>query len=260
MERIARSFARGKAFIGFITAGDPSIEASEEFALALEKAGADIIELGIPFSDPIAEGPVIQEANVRALAAGATVEKVFALAGRIRAKSDVPLVFLSYFNPVFRCDCDAFFARCRETGVDALIVPDLPFEEQDDALEAAAAHGVSLISLIAPTSEDRVAAIAARSRGFLYVVSSMGVTGARSEIKTDLEHIITAARSHTKTPCAVGFGINTPEQAAAVARIADGVIVGSAIVSIIAEHGAAAAAPLSAYAAAIKAAIAGATF
>ena len=200
---------------------------------------------------------MIQEANVRALAAGATVEKIFGLAGRIRAKTGVPLVFLSYFNPVFRYGCDAFFARCRETGVDGLIVPDLPFEEQDEARGAAAAHGVALISLVAPTSEDRIAAIAARSTGFLYIVSSMGVTGARSEIKTDLESIIAAARAHTKTPCAVGFGINTPEQAAAIAHTADGVIVGSAIVSIIAEHGAAAAAPLSAYAAAIKAAITG---
>ncbi|MDR2467942.1 MAG: tryptophan synthase subunit alpha [Spirochaetaceae bacterium] len=255
MKRIERAFTQDKVFIGFITAGDPSLEASEEFVLALEKGGADLIELGIPFSDPIAEGPVIQAANVRALSAGVTVEKIFALVERLRLKTEIPLVFLTYFNPVFRYGCDAFFSRCQAAGVDGIIIPDLPFEEQAEVRSVAQTHSIALISLVAPTSEDRIAAIAAQSDGFLYIVSSLGVTGIRSEIKTDLESIITAARKHTKTPCVVGFGINTPEQAAVISRVARGVIVGSAIVNIIAQHGAQSAASLTEYAAKMKAAL-----
>ena len=255
MNRIAGAFAKGKAFIGFITAGDPSIEASEEFVLAMEKAGADIIELGIPFSDPIAEGPVIQEANIRALAAGTSVETIFNLVQRLRIKTQIPLVLLTYFNPVFRYGCDAFFKRCKAAGVDGVIIPDLPFEEHAEAREAARLYDVALISLIAPTSEDRIAAIASQADGFLYIVSSLGVTGVRSEIKTDLESIISAVRKHGSVPCAVGFGINTPEQAAAISRTADGVIVGSAIVKIIAQHGANSSAQLGNYVSEMKAAL-----
>ncbi|MDR2481498.1 MAG: tryptophan synthase subunit alpha [Spirochaetaceae bacterium] len=255
MNRIAKAFAHGKAFIGFITAGDPSLDASEAFVLEMAEKGADLIELGIPFSDPIAEGPVIQEANIRALNAGVTLEKVFTLVERLRQKTNIPLAFLSYFNPIFRYGCDAFFKRCSQAGVDGIIIPDLPFEEQGEALAVAREHGVAFISLIAPTSDDRIKAIAGNAESFLYVVSSLGVTGVRREIKTDLRSIIQVVRTHTPLPCAVGFGISTPEQAAAIAEAADGVIVGSAIVKIIAEYGEAAAAPLGEYVQKMKAAI-----
>ncbi|MDR0553254.1 MAG: tryptophan synthase subunit alpha [Treponema sp.] len=255
MTRIQKAFANGKAFIGFVTGGDPSIEKSEEFILELVRAGADLVEIGIPFSDPIAEGPVIQRANIRALAAGATVAKLFALVERLRVKTQVPLVFLTYLNPVFHYGYDAFFKRCREAGVDGVIIPDLPFEEQGEARSAAAAFGVDLISLIAPTSRERIAGIAASATGFIYTVSSMGVTGIRGKIETDLASIIQAARPHAKVPLAVGFGINTPAQAAEIARLADGVIVGSAIVKLIEEHGGNAGPSVYEYARAMKAAI-----
>jgi tryptophan synthase alpha chain len=248
-DRISRAFSKGKLFIGFVTAGDPSLEATENFVLTMEKAGADIIELGIPFSDPVAEGVIIQEANIRALNAGTNLKKIFALVETLRKKTEIPLVFLTYFNPVFRykddqnsaSGCGAFFARCEKSGVDGIIIPDLPFEEYDEVREASSRYNVSVISLVAPTSEDRIAAIARESKGFLYVVSSLGVTGVRDEIKTDVESIIKTAKKWTKTPCAVGFGINTPEQAGKMAKFADGVIVGSAIVKIIANEGTASA-------------------
>jgi tryptophan synthase alpha chain len=236
MSRLSGAFQKGKAFIGFVTAGDPSMEKTEEYILAMIDAGTDVVEIGIPFSDPIAEGPVIQRANIRALSAGATLAQIFALAERIRRKTQVPLVFLTYFNPVFRYGCGRFFTKCAETGVDGIIIPDMPFEEQGEARETAGLHGVDLISLIAPTSEQRIKAIAAAAQGFLYVVSSMGVTGVRGAIETDIEAIIKAARGEAKVPIAVGFGINRPDQAAEISRIADGVIVGSAIVKIIEEY------------------------
>ena len=254
MSNIKNAFQNGKAFIGFITGGDPTIEKSKEFILEMIKAGADLIEIGIPFSDPIAEGPVIQEANTRALAAGATVEKLFDLTAQLRKEIAnccsryVPLVFLTYVNPVFHyglttCTAndqtgyDAFFKRCAESGLDGIIIPDLPFEEQAPVREASAKHGIDLISLIAPTSEARIKEIAKVSSGFIYLVSSMGVTGIRSEITTDLASITKAIKSVTSVPVAIGFGIHTPLQAAQMAKIADGVIVGSAIVKIAAEHG-----------------------
>jgi tryptophan synthase alpha chain len=238
MSNISKAFAKGKAFIGFVTGGDPSIEKTKEFVLEMARAGADLVEIGIPFSDPIAEGPVIQEANTRALAAGATVEKIFTLAEDIRALTAVPLVFLTYLNPVFRWGYDAFFKRCSQAGVDGIIIPDLPFEEQAELRESASKYGVDLISLIAPTSEARIREIAKTASGFVYLVSSLGVTGERGEITTGLASMITALRSVSSVPAAVGFGIHTSEQAAQMARIADGVIVGSAIVKIAAEHGA----------------------
>ena len=252
MSRIAGALRGKKAFIGFLTAGDPSLEKTGDFVLELVRAGADLVEIGIPFSDPIAEGPVIQEANLRALRAGTTVEKIFALVADLRKKTQVPLVFLSYLNPVFRCGYDAFFRRCEETGVDGIIIPDLPFEEQGEIRIAAEARGVDLISLVAPTSRERIARIAAAARGFLYIVSSLGVTGERARIDTGLEAIIAAARPHAQVPLAVGFGINTPAQAAEISRIADGVIVGSAIVKIIAQYGEAAGPPVYEYVRSMK--------
>jgi tryptophan synthase alpha chain len=238
MSNINNAFKNGKAFIGFITGGDPSIEKTKEFILEMIRAGADLIEIGIPFSDPIAEGPVIQEANNRALAAGATVEKLFNLVADLRKETSVPLLFMTYVNPVFHYGYDAFFKRCSEVGLDGIILPDLPFEEQPPVREAAGEFGIDLISLIAPTSEARIKEIAKTANGFIYLVSSMGVTGIRGEITTDLDSITKAIKSVSSVPLAIGFGIHTPAQAAQMAKIADGVIVGSAIVKITAEHGA----------------------
>lgn len=235
--KIKDAFADGKAFIAFITAGDPDLDKTEEFILEMERAGADLIEIGIPFSDPIAEGVVIQEADLRALRSGTTTDKIFDMVEQLRQKTDIPLVFMGYLNPVFHYGYDRFFKRCEQVGISGIIIPDLPYEEKGECEGIAASYGVDLISMIAPTSESRIRMIASEAKGFLYVVSSMGVTGVRSEIQTDLRKILSAIREASKIPAAVGFGINTPEQAAYIASISDGVIVGSAIVRIIAEYG-----------------------
>lgn len=257
MSRIDTAFENGKAFIGFVTGGDPSIEKSEEFILKMIEGGADLIEIGIPFSDPIAEGPVIQEANLRALAAGTTTDRIFELAASLREKTQVPIVFLTYLNPVFKYGYDRFFSRCRECGVDGIILPDLPYEEKGEVAEHADRYGVDLISLIAPTSEDRIRQIAKEARGFLYVVSSMGVTGTRSEIKTDLGAILQTVRESSQVPAAVGFGINTPKQAGEIGKLADGVIVGSAIVKLCAQYGDEAGQPICEYVRSMKEAVRG---
>lgn len=255
MSRIHTAFEHGKAFIGFVTGGDPSIETSEEIILSMVEAGADLIEIGIPFSDPIAEGLIIQEANLRALAVGTTTDKLFGLVASLRKKTQVPVVFLTYLNPVFKYGYEEFFSKCQESGVDGIIIPDMPFEEKGDVAQIANKFDVDLISLIAPTSEARIKNIAAEATGFLYVVSSMGVTGMRSEIKTDLASIMEIVRGSSKVPAAVGFGINTPEQAADISRISDGVIVGSAIVKLCQEHGEKAAGPIYDYVKSMKDAI-----
>lgn len=226
-----------KAFIAFLTAGDPTADCTVNYILEMEKAGADLIEIGIPFSDPTAEGPVIQNANIRALKAGMTTDGVFEIVRRVREQSNVKLAFMTYANPVFHYGYERFFGRCEELGVSAIIVPDLPYEEKAEMEEPASAHHVDLISMIAPTSEERIKMIAKEAKGFIYVVSSMGVTGVRKEIKTDLKSIVESIRKVTDVPCAVGFGISTPEQAKQMAAISDGAIVGSAIVKLIAEHG-----------------------
>lgn len=234
---IKDAFSNGKAFVAFITAGDPCLEKTEEYILEMERAGADLIEIGIPFSDPIAEGVVIQEADLRALQSGTTTDKIFDMVEHLREKTDMPLVFMGYLNPVFHYGYDRFFRRCARCGISGIIIPDLPYEEKGECEDIAASYGVDVVSMIAPTSESRIRAIASEARGFLYVVSSMGVTGVRSEIKTDLASILEAIRQVTDIPAAVGFGINTPEQAAKIAVICDGVIVGSAIVKIVARYG-----------------------
>ena len=254
---IKNAFDHGKAFIPFITAGDPDLESTKEFILAMEKAGADLVEIGIPFSDPIAEGIVIQEADIRALASGTTTDKIFEMVAELRRETDMPLVFMGYLNPVFYYGYERFFSRCEDVGISGIIIPDLPFEEKGECSEIAANHGVDVISMIAPTSEDRIRTIASDARGFLYVVSSMGVTGVRSEIKTDLASILAAIRQATDIPAGIGFGINTPKQAAEMAELADAVIVGSAIVRIIAQHGKEAAPFISEYVGKMKAAIRG---
>jgi len=256
LSNIQNAFKNGKAFIGFVTGGDPSIEKTKEFVLEMIRAGADLVEIGIPFSDPIAEGPVIQEANNRALAAGATVEKLFNLVADLRKETSIPLVFLTYLNPVFHYGYDAFFQRASKAGLDGIIIPDLPFEEQPPVREAADKHGIDLISLIAPTSEARIKEIAKTASGFIYLVSSMGVTGIRGKITTDLAAITAAIKSVTSVPVAIGFGIHTPEQAKEMSRIADGVIVGSAIVKIAANRGEEAGAHIYSYVKELKDAIA----
>lgn len=237
MSKIANAFEDGTAFIGFLTAGDPTIDKTVEFILAMDEAGCDLIEIGIPFSDPMAEGVVIQDANVRALKHNTTTDDVFDIVRRVREKSDVPLVFLTYINPVFFYGYEKFFKKCNELGVDGIISPDLPFEEKGEIADIACENDVDVISLIAPTSKQRIQMIANDATGFIYVVSSLGVTGMRAEIKTDLNSILEHIRDVTDLPLAVGFGINTPEQASEIGKIADGVIVGSAIVKIIGEYG-----------------------
>ena len=237
VKTVKDAFSNGKAFIAFITAGDPNLAKTEEFILEMERAGADLIEIGIPFSDPIAEGVVIQEADLRALQSGTTTDAIFDMVKNLRQRTDMPLVFMGYLNPVFHYGYERFFARCEEVGISGIIIPDLPYEEKGECAQIAAAHGVDVISMIAPTSEARIQTIAGDAGGFLYVVSSMGVTGVRSEIKTDLASILAAIREVTQIPAAVGFGINTPAQAAEIAKIADGVIVGSAVVRLAAQYG-----------------------
>lgn len=237
MSRIKNAFANNnKAFIAFLTAGDPSIDKTEEFIYKLIEGGADLIEIGIPFSDPIAEGAVIQSANIRSLSGGTRIKNVFELVERVRKNTQIPLVFLTYMNTVFKYGTEEFFRKCSETGIDGIIIPDLPFEEKGEIKEPANKYDVDIISLIAPTSENRIKLIAQESEGFVYVVSSMGVTGMRSEIKTDLKSITESVRKYTDNPIAIGFGINSPEQAEKYSKIADGVIVGSAIVKIIEQH------------------------
>jgi tryptophan synthase alpha chain len=231
------AFQNGKALIGFLTAGDPSLEKSEEFILAMAKGGADLIEIGIPFSDPIAEGEVIQRANMRALEAGTTTDLIFEMIKSVRKKTSIPLVFLTYMNPVFVYGAKRFFENCCEVGINGIIIPDLPFEEKDEISDIARQNNVDIITLIAPTSDDRIKMLARSAEGFVYLVSSLGVTGVRSAINTDLKSIISEIRTVTNTPIAVGFGISTPDQARDIASVADGVIIGSAIVKIIEKYG-----------------------
>jgi tryptophan synthase alpha chain len=252
MIRIKDAFDGKKAFIAYIMAGDPSLEASAEYILAAQDAGADMIEIGIPFSDPIAEGEVIQAASERALKAGARLDGVFEMVASIKGKMRIPVVFMSYLNPLYVYGYDRFFAKCAEIGVCGVIVPDMPYEEQEETREASRKFGIEVVTLIAPTSLKRIAGIAKKAEGFVYLVSSMGVTGIRGEIATDLNEIVAEIRKHTSIPIAIGFGISTPEQAKRYSQIADGVIVGSAIVNIIGKAGARAKDELQEYIKSIK--------
>lgn len=236
MSKIKNALIGKKSFIGFLTAGDPSLDNTEQYIIAMANAGASLIEIGIPFSDPIAEGKVIENANMRALSAGTTPKKVFEMIERVRTKTDIPLVFLTYLNPVFNFGYEAFFSRCKQVDINGIIIPDLPFEEQGELLEIASKNNVDVISLISPTSEERALKIAKNARGFIYLVSSMGVTGVRNEIKTDLKSIVEKIKTVTDTPVCVGFGIHSKVQANAIWEYADGVIVGSAIVKIVEQY------------------------
>ena len=237
MSNIYRAFENGKAFIAFITCGDPDLETTAAAVRAAAANGADLIELGIPFSDPTAEGPVIQGANIRALQGGVTTDKIFDLVRELRRDVTIPLVFMTYANVVFSYGAERFLSTCRDIGIDGLILPDVPYEEKEEFLPQCRQYGIDLISLIAPTSHNRVAMIAREAEGFLYIVSSLGVTGTREEIRTDLASIVEVVRQNTQIPCAIGFGISTPEQARQMAGLSDGVIVGSAIIKILEKYG-----------------------
>lgn len=236
MSKIAEAFNNKKAFIPFITCGDPDLDTTELIVKEAVKNGADLIELGIPFSDPTAEGPVIQGANLVALEGGVTTDKVFDLVRKLRQEVTIPMVFMTYANVVFSYGAEKFISTCNEIGMDGIILPDIPFEEKEEFSDICAKYDVDLISMIAPTSENRIAMIAKEATGFIYIVSSLGVTGTRSEIKTDLESIVKVVRENTDTPCAIGFGISTPDQAKKMAGISDGAIVGSAIIKIIDKY------------------------
>lgn len=235
--RISEAFRKGKAFIPFITCGDPSLEVTEQLVYAMEEAGADLIELGIPFSDPTAEGPVIQRANVRALSDGVTTDKVFDMVVKIRKNSSIPMVFMTYANVVFSYGTERFIKTAAEIGMNGLILPDVPFEEKEEFDTVCKKYGIDLISLIAPTSHERIAQIAKEAEGFVYCVSSLGVTGTRTNITTDIGAMVKLVKTAKDIPCAVGFGISTPEQAKKMAAQSDGAIVGSAIVKLCAAHG-----------------------
>ena len=237
MSRIKNAFTDGKAFIAFITGGDPDLDTTERLIYAMDKAGADLIEIGIPFSDPVAEGPVIQGASERTLAGGCTTDKLFDLVAKVRKTCEKPIVFMTYINPVFTYGKDKFMAKCAECGIDGIIIPDIPYEEKDELSAECKTHGIDFISLIAPTSHERITMIAKEAEGFVYCVSSMGVTGIRNEINTDISSMVQLVKQVNDIPCAVGFGISTPEQAEKMAGVSDGAIVGSAIVKLVARYG-----------------------
>lgn len=237
MSNIQKAFENGKAFIAFITCGDPDLATTAEVVKEAARNGADLIELGIPFSDPTAEGPVIQGANIRALKGGVTTDKIFDFVRELRKEVTVPMVFMTYANVVFSYGSEKFIATCKEIGMDGLILPDVPYEEKEEFQSICDQYDIDFISLIAPTSENRIAMIAKEAKGFLYIVSSLGVTGTRTEIKTDLSSIVEVVRQNTSVPCAIGFGISTPEQAKKMAGLSDGAIVGSAIIKILEKYG-----------------------
>ena len=247
MGRIRKVFEKEKAFIAFLTGGDPDIETTECLIPKMAEAGADVIEIGIPFSDPIAEGIVIQEADIRALQAGVTTDKLFEMVVRVREKTQVPLVFMTYMNPIYTYGTERFLERCAQVGIDGVIIPDVPYEEKEEINKECQKAGIELISMIAPTSRQRIARIAREAEGFLYIVSSLGVTGTRSEITTDLASMVAVVREVTDIPCAIGFGISTPEQAGKIADQADGIIVGSAIVKQVEQYGKESAGPVGAF-------------
>lgn len=237
MSNIKSAFLKGKAFIPFITCGDPDLETTGKLVRTAVKNGADLIELGIPFSDPTAEGVTIQGANIRALAGGVTTDKIFEFVRELRKDIKIPLVFMTYANVIFSYGAEKFISACCSIGIDGIILPDLPYEEKKEFQPICQKYDIDLISLIAPTSRERIAMIAKEAEGFLYIVSSLGVTGVRNEISTDLPSIVKIVRENTDIPCAIGFGISTPEQAKMMSEIADGVIVGSAIIKLIEKHG-----------------------
>lgn len=255
MSRIKEVFAKGKAFITFITAGDPSLDITGQLIIEMAKSGADLIEIGIPFSDPVAEGSVIQQADERALKGGTTTDKIFKMVEEVRKQCEIPLAFMTYINPVFTYGGERFLKNCKNCGIDALIVPDLPFEEKGELEPYCNKYGIDLISFIAPTSHERIRMIAREAKGFVYCVSSMGVTGVRNKITANARDMIRLVKAEQDIPCAIGFGIATPEQAGEIALYCDGIIVGSAIVKMVGEYGADCVRPIGEYVTKMKKAI-----
>lgn len=226
-----------KALITFLTIGDPDMETSEQAIMTMQEEGVDLIELGVPFSDPSADGPVIQRADERALAAGTDIFKVFLLVEKIRSKVQIPLVFLLYYNVIVQYGTEKFFERCKNAGVDGLIIPDLPYEESDEIKEYTEKYGVYQINLVSPTSKNRIAEIAKNSKGFLYCVSSLGVTGVKNTFNTNFEDFAGEIKRHTGIPACVGFGISSGKQISELTKYFDGAIVGSAVVKALHENG-----------------------
>ncbi len=252
MSKIKNAFAKGKAFVAFVTCGDPDLETTERIVKSMADNGADLIELGIPFSDPTAEGPVIQGASLRALNSGTTTDKIFDMVAKLRAYTDIPMVFMTYANVIFSYGAERFMEKASKLGIDGLILPDIPFEEKEEFDAVCDRYGLDLISMIAPTSGQRISMIAKQAKGFIYLVSSLGVTGMRSNITTDIGSMVKIIRESTDVPVAVGFGISTPEQAKAMYAAADGAIVGSAIVKIVEKYGRDAAGPVGEYVKSMK--------
>lgn len=237
MSKIKRAFENGKACIPFVTCGDPDLNTTEKIVYAMVEAGADLIELGIPFSDPVAEGPMIQEANMRALRNPITTDDIFQLVQKIRKTVQIPLVFMTYANVVFSYGTEKFISICKEIGIDGLILPDIPYEEKEDFDGVCKQYGIDLIAMIAPTSYNRIQKIAKEATGFVYCVSSLGVTGICSQTTTDIETMAHLTKQVKDVPCAVGFGISSPQQAKEITAYVDGIIIGSAIVNICATYG-----------------------
>lgn len=245
-----------KALITFVTAGDPDIETTEKLVLEMLDKGSDIVEIGVPFSDPVAEGKTIQAASLRSLSRGTNLSEIFDMAGSLRQKTDKPLILMMYVNTIFRFGTERFFSLCREKGIDGVIVPDLPYEERNELQPYAEDNGIIAISLVAPTSHQRIADIAGEAKGFLYCVSSTGVTGTRSKFTTNFEEFFGEIKKSCKVPAMVGFGISDPEQAKKMSSYCDGVIVGSAVVKIVAEYGKNSPAPVGEFVRSLKKAIA----
>ena len=242
MSRIGERFRRlreerRRGFVGFVTAGDPSLERTVEVAGEMEQAGVDVLELGVPFSDPLADGPIIQRSSERALARGVTLARVLEAVRRIRKRSDLPLVLFSYFNPLLRYGLPALARAAAAAGVDGVLVTDLPPEEADGWLEAARGAGLDTVFLAAPTSPDeRLRRVAGASRGFVYAISRTGVTGERDALSDDARPLLDRLRRLTDEPLALGFGIATPEQVAEATAVADAAVVGSALVRFLEEE------------------------
>lgn len=255
MNNIKKAFENGKAFISFITCGDPCLETTEQIVYALERSGVDLIELGIPFSDPTAEGVTIQKANERALKNMITTDDIFDMVVKLRKTVKIPMVFMTYANVVFSYGTERFINKCNEVGIDGLILPDVPFEEKEEFEDVCKQYGLEFISLIAPTSHDRISMIAKEANGFVYCVSSLGVTGTRERIETDISSMIKLVKEAKDIPCAVGFGISTPEQAKEISQYSDGVIVGSAIIKICEKFGKDCIKPIEEYVTSMKNAI-----
>lgn len=244
MSKISEAFSNKKAFVGFLTAGDPSLDKTEEFILKMQEAGASVVEIGVPFSDPIAETPVVQEANVRALSAegGCTTDMIFDMLAKVKDKLTIPVVLMTYLNPVFKYGYEAFMKKCDETGVSGIIIPDMPYDEREEILPMADKYGVDIISLVAPASKSRIRMIAGDAKGYIYVLPSLDAADGRKDVVTDISDIVAQIRKVTDTPVVLEIGVDYPE--AEYETIADGFVVENAIVNLIAKHGNDAAQPI----------------